>query len=143
MWQAPSGTPQLQHYLPRLLTETVAGRLSMEDVIRITATNPARRFGLYPQKGSLTEGADADVTIVDMRTPVPVREDNVASKAGYTPYAGMSLYGTPVYTLVRGTVVADHGEIKVAPGFGQFVPPVSPPAPADRLAPEVAEVEAR
>jgi dihydroorotase len=143
MWQAPSGTPQLQHYLPRLLTETVAGRLSMEDVIRITATNPARRFGLYSQKGSLTEGADADVTIVDMRTPVPVREDNVASKAGYTPYAGMSLYGTPVYTLVRGTVVADHGEIKVAPGFGQFVPPVSPPAPADRLAPEVAEVEAR
>ena len=73
------------------------------------------------------------MTIVDMRTAVPVREDNIASKAGYTPYAGMALFGVPVYTLVRGTVVADHGEIKVAPGFGQFVPPASAPAAADSL----------
>ena len=142
MWKAPSGTPQLQHYLPRLLTETVAGRLSIDDVIRITATNPARRFGLHPRKGSLSPGADADVAIVDMRTPVVVREDGIASKAGYTPYAGMELFGTPVYTLVRGTVVADHGDIKVAPGFGQFVPPVSPPAPASSLAPEPARLAA-
>jgi len=133
MWKAPSGTPQLQHYLPRLLTETVTGRLAIEDVIRVTATNPARRFGLHPRKGSLTPGADADVTIVDMRTAIPVREDNIASKAGYTPYAGMALFGVPVYTLVRGTIVAEHGKIKVSPGFGQFVPPVSAPAPADSL----------
>jgi dihydroorotase-like cyclic amidohydrolase len=133
MWKAPSGTPQLQHYLPRLLTETVTGRLAIEDVIRVTATNPARRFGLHPRKGSLTPGADADVTIVDMRTAVPVREDNIASKAGYTPYAGMALFGVPVYTLVRGTIVAEHGKIKVSPGFGHFVPPVSAPAPADSL----------
>ncbi|HUZ54213.1 MAG TPA: dihydroorotase family protein [Streptosporangiaceae bacterium] len=141
MWKAPSGTPQLQHYLPRLLTETIAGRLRIEDVVRITATNPALRFGLHPRKGTLIPGADADVTIVDMRASVPVRDDNIASKAGYSPYAGTELFGMPVYTLVRGTVVADHGEIKVSPGFGKFTPPVSAPAPASTLARHAARLE--
>lgn len=135
MWQAPSGTPQLQHYLPRLLTETVTGKLQIADVVRITAANPARRFGLHPRKGALIPGADADVTIVDMRTARPVREDNIASKAGYTPYAGMNLYGTVVTTLVRGAIVADNGEITVSPGYGEFVRPVSAPAPASSLTP--------
>lgn len=133
MWRAPSGTPQLQHYLPRLLHETVTGKLQMADVIRITATNPARRFGLYPRKGALIPGADADIAIVDVRTARPVREDNIASRAGYTPYAGMNLYGSVVTTLVRGTVVADNGEVTVGPGYGQFVQPVSAPAPASSL----------
>lgn len=136
MWQAPSGTPQLQHYLPRLLTETVTGKLQIADVIRITSANPARRFGLHPRKGALIPGADADIAIVDMRAATPVRDDNIASKAGYTPYAGMRLYGTVITTLVRGTVVADNGQITVAPGYGQFVPPVSAPEPASSLTPE-------
>ena len=135
MWQAPSGTPQLQHYLPRLLTETVTGKLQIADVVRITATNPARRFGLYPRKGALIPGADADIAIVDMRAAKPVCDDNLASKAGYTPYAGMNLYGSVVTTLVRGTVVADNGEITVDPGYGLFVRPVSAPAPASSLTP--------
>lgn len=141
MWRAPSGTPQLQHYLPRLLTETVTGKLQIADVVRITATNPARRFGLFPRKGALVAGADADIAIVDMRAARPVREDNLASKSGYTPYAGMSLYGSVVTTLVRGTVVADNGEIAVSPGYGQFVRPVSAPAPASSLAGDLANAE--
>jgi dihydroorotase len=141
MWKAPSGTPQLQHYLPRLLTETVSGRLAISDVVRITATNPARRFGLYPQKGALIPGADGDITIVDMRTAFPVSEDNIASKAGYTPYAGMALFGMPLYTIVRGTIVADHGEIRVNPGFGRFVRPVSHPERADALALQPAQLD--
>jgi dihydroorotase (multifunctional complex type) len=133
MWKAPSGTPQLQHYLPRLLNETVTGKLQMADVIRITATNPARRFGLYPRKGALIPGADADIAIVDVRNAKPVRDDNIASKAGYAPYAGMNLHGTVVTTLVRGTVVADNGEVTVGPGYGQFVRPSSAPASAGSL----------
>lgn len=128
MWEAPSGTPQLQHYLPRLLTETTKGRLTVDDVVRITATNPARRFGLHPQKGSIAVGADADLAIVDMSTPVEIRDEDAVSKAGYTPYVGENLVGVPVYTILRGTIVADHGKITGRPGYGRFTPPVSPPA---------------
>jgi dihydroorotase (multifunctional complex type) len=133
MWQAPSGTPQLQHYLPRLLTEADRGTLEVEDVIRITSTNPARRFGLYPKKGHLSVGADADIVIVDMHNPVTVREEDVASKAGYTPYTGEQLIGFPKYTLVRGTVVAENGRVCVSPGYGRFTPPVASPTPAADL----------
>ncbi len=133
MWEAPSGTPQLQHYLPRLLTETANGTLSVEDVVRITATNPAKRFGLYPQKGLIAPGADADLAIVDMRHRVVISDDDVASKAGYTPYVGEQLLGVPVYTLVRGRLVASHGKVTVSPGYGRFTPPVGPPAHSSEL----------
>lgn len=133
MWEAPSGTPQLQHYLPRRLTETANGTLSVEDVVRITATNPAKRFGLYPQKGLIAPGADADLAIVDMRHRVVISDDDVASKAGYTPYVGEQLLGVPVYTLVRGRLVASHGKVTVSPGYGRFTPPVGPPAHSSEL----------
>src|SRR5262249_11191463 len=79
MWKTPRGTPQLQHYLPRLLTETRTGRISIDDVVRITSTNPALRFGLHPVKGQLAPGADADMAIVDMNTKVVVRDEDVLS----------------------------------------------------------------
>lgn len=135
MWEAPSGTPQLQHYLPRLLTETRTGHLSIEDVIRITATNPARRFGLYPKKGLLAPGSDADMAIVDMNSHVPIRDEDVVSKAGYTPYIGTELVGVPVHTVLRGQLVASNGKIMVSPGFGCFTPPVGPPELSAELRP--------
>ena len=135
MWQAPSGTPQLQHYLPRLLTETVTGKLRIADVVRITATNPARRFGLYPRKGALIPGADADIAIVDMRTARPVCEDNIASKAGYTPYAGMNLYGIGRHDPGPRNSRRRQWRDNRRPGYGQFVRPVSAPAPASSLTP--------
>ena len=133
MWEAPSGTPQLQHYLPRLLTETARGSLSLDDVVRITSTNPAKRFGLYPRKGVIAPGADADLVIVDMQHRVPIRDEDVVSKSGYTPYVGEELLGVPVHTLVRGQLVASGGKITASPGYGRFTPPVNPPAASSEL----------
>jgi dihydroorotase len=133
MWKAPSGTPQLQHYLPRLLTETKTGRLTIEDVVRITATNPARRFGLYPKKGVLAVGSDADMAIVNMTDPILIRNAEVLSRAGYTPYHGERLIGVPKFTTVRGQVVAAEGVVTVSPGYGDFTPPVGPPESSAEL----------
>lgn len=136
MWEAPSGTPQLQHYLPRLLTQTTIGSLSIGDVVRITATNPAKRFGLYPKKGVIAPGSDADLAIVDMARRVSIRDEDVLSKAGYTPYVGEELLGVPVHTLVRGQLVASHGKVTASPGYGRFTPPVARPAHSSELGAE-------
>jgi len=94
----------------------------VNDVVRLCSENPARRFGLYPRKGCLQIGSDADVTIVDMSKEETFTKANMHSKAGHTSWEGMRVKGTPVYTIVRGTTVMDHGRITSAPGFGQFVP---------------------
>lgn len=127
MWAAPSGTPQLQHYLPRLLTAATEGVVSIEDVVRITAEMPARRFGIYPKKGVIQVGADADIVVCSMSDATPIRDEDAASKAGYSPYAGQKLVGVPRYTVVRGTVVAADGRILVQPGFGRQVLPTESP----------------
>lgn len=127
MWKCPSGTPQLQHYLARLLTAATQGLITVEDVVRITAHNPARRFGLAPRKGVLVEGADADVVVACLEDRTRIRDEDVQSKAGYTPYAGEHLVGVPRCVLVRGTVVAQDGRVSVEPGFGRQARPVGPP----------------
>ena len=66
MWEAPTGTPQLQHYLMKLLEAVHDGLLTLEDVIRITSVRPAEIFGLYPKKGAITAGSDADLVLVDL-----------------------------------------------------------------------------
>jgi dihydroorotase-like cyclic amidohydrolase len=107
--------------------------LSIDDVVRITATNPARRFGLYPKKGVLAVGSDADMAIVNITDPVLIRNAEVLSRAGYTPYHGERLIGVPKFTTVRGQVVAADGVVTVSPGYGEFTPPVGPPENSAKL----------
>lgn len=130
MWETPSGTPQLQHYLPRLLTAAKAKLITVSDVVRLTSTNPARRFGLYPMKGAIRVGSDADIVITDLNSGDVVRGADVASRAGYTPYEGEILVAIPKCTVLRGTIIAENGKVLVEPGFGNFVPPVGAPASA-------------
>lgn len=121
MFATPGGSPALQEYLSLFLTEVNAGRISLRRVVEMASTNPAKRFGLYPFKGAIKVGADADIVIVDMSREMTIDESQVQSKIGYTPYAGRVVRGVPVMTLVRGTVVAKDGEVTVQPGFGQFI----------------------
>jgi dihydroorotase len=134
MWSTPSGTPQLQHYVPRLYAAAREGLVSVEDIVRTTATNPARRFGLYPRKGAIRVGADADLVVSCLSDEVIGTDENIQSKAGYNPYRGEVLVGIPRYTILRGKAIVDQGVLVGAPGYGQHVKPVSEPAFGPALA---------
>lgn len=125
MWATPTGTPQLQHYLMKLLDASHRDLISLDNVVRIGAYNPARRFDLYPRKGVLEVGSDADLVVIDYHAEHTITRDEVISKAGYSPYEGQTLKGVPILTTVRGTVVARNGAVTAVPGHGRFVGPVN------------------
>lgn len=124
MWATPTGTPQLQHYLMKLLDATHRGLITLDNVVRIGAYNPAKRFDLYPRKGTIEVGADADLVVIDYEAEHTVTREEVLSKCGYSGYEGQTLKGVPVLTTVRGKVVARDGAVTMEPGHGQFVGPV-------------------
>jgi dihydroorotase len=118
-WKAHTGTPSVQFYLSLLLTEVAAGRLSLERVVDATATTPARRFGLYPRKGALRVGGDADVVLTDLAAQRTITDDNVLSKCGWTPYASTTVQGIPVHTILRGQFAFSDNEVIGMPGGGR------------------------
>ncbi|MEM3657203.1 MAG: dihydroorotase [Candidatus Hadarchaeum sp.] len=122
IWKAGSGIAGVETRLPLLLTYGVKKNLiSMEKFVRITSENPARKLGLYPRKGSISIGADADLTIVDMKKKVKIKIDNLRTKAGYTPFENWTVVGIPWLTLVRGEIVFEEGEIVAKPGHGRYI----------------------
>lgn len=124
----PLGITGAQEFIPLLLTEVNRGRLTLETVARMCSEQPARRFGLYPRKGSLDIGADADLTIVDMRKSATLTRANMHSRSGHTSWEGIEVQGMPVHTLVRGEPVVLDGVVVGKPGHGRFVPGQAAPA---------------
>lgn len=127
MWKAPSGAPQLQDYFSQLLTRVHQGLLTLDQAVRITSHNPARVFGLYPRKGTIEVGSDADIVVVDFEQKKVIRNENALSKCGWTPYDGDTVKGVPIYTIVRGRVVMRESIVMGKPGYGQFIKPVECP----------------
>jgi dihydroorotase len=123
-WKAHTGTPSTQFYVPLLLDAAAAGRLSLERVVEVVATAPARAFGLG-HKGRLEVGCDADVAIVDLDAELEITDDIVLSKIGWTPYAGRHVRGVIERTLVRGRVVYEDGAVVGQPGWGRQARPDS------------------
>jgi dihydroorotase len=121
-WKAHTGTPSTQFYVPLLLDAAAAGRLTVERVVELTATAPARTFGLA-RKGRLDVGCDADIAIVDLGAELEIRDDIVLSKIGWTPYAGRRVRGVVETTLVRGRVVYEDGVVVGQPGWGRQARP--------------------
>jgi dihydropyrimidinase len=118
----PPGVPGLETRLPLLYEEGVAkGRLSLQQFVAMTATNPARTYGLYPRKGTLIPGADADLALWDTRKPTTIRHDNLHDGCDYTPYEGRDVTAWPVTTLSRGEIVWDRGRVSDRAGRGQFL----------------------
>lgn len=118
----PNGLPGLATRMPVLFSEGVAkGRIDLQTFVAITATNPAKLFGLHPRKGTIAVGADADLAIWDPEKDVTITNGLLHHGSDYTPYEGMAVKGWPVTTLVRGTVVCDRGEITTPPGGGRFL----------------------
>lgn len=122
IWAAWGGIPGLQTMAPLLLSEGVHRRgLPLPLLARLTATNPARQFGLYPCKGRLQPGADADLCIVDLDASWHVQAGDLFQKNKHSPYVGMTLRGTVERTLVRGVTVYDRGTFPAVAGHGHVL----------------------
>ncbi|MFN2165077.1 MAG: amidohydrolase family protein, partial [Anaerolineae bacterium] len=120
--ETPGGIPGLETSLPLLATYGVAeGRLSWTQLARLTSTNPAKLFGLYPRKGALLPGSDADLVIFDPAVEGTVKAANLHNIAGYTPYEGRALRGAVRMTISRGRIVCRNGEFLGERGWGRFV----------------------
>lgn len=121
-WAAHTGTPGIQDQLPLMLNSIHEGRLTLDRVVDLTSTAPARIFGL-DKKGTLAPGSDADIALVDLDREWTITNDAVQSKIGWTPYHGRTIKGAVERTLVRGTDVYVDGEVVGRPGHGRKVVP--------------------
>lgn len=118
-----NGVPGLATRLPLLFSAgVVQGRISLQRFVEITSTNPAKIYGLYPRKGSIAIGSDADITIWDAEKRVTIHKEILHDNMDYTPYEGMQVQGWPVLTMSRGEVVCKDGEVTAAQGRGRFLP---------------------
>jgi dihydropyrimidinase len=118
----PNGTGGLEDRLPVLWTTGVnTGRLTMNEFVAVTSTNIAKILNIYPKKGAILVGADADIVVWD-----PQRSKTISSKAqqsaiDYNVFEGKEVTGLPRYTLTRGVVAIEEGAIKTREGHGEFV----------------------
>lgn len=135
-----NGMPGLELRLPVLFDAMVSrGRLGLEKFVELTATAPARIYGLHERKGSIAIGLDADVAIWDPERTVEIAQGPRHDNAGYTPFAGRTVQGWPETVVCRGHVVVADGELRAVPGSGHFLPRRGGPAaaPLGRPAPEL------
>jgi allantoinase len=120
IWSAWGGLAGVQTLLPALLSEGVQARgMSLPRLATLTSGTPARRLGLYPRKGVLEIGSDADMALVDLQREWTLAEGDLRTRWPINPFVGRTFRGQVVATLVRGTSVWHDGEARVAPGYGQ------------------------
>lgn len=120
---ARPGVAELDTMLPLLFTEGVAtGRLSLERFVALTSTNAARLFGLYPRKGTIAVGSDADLVVWETRGRRTIRDEDLFTRAGHSVYRGRELTAWPRVTVRRGEIVFEDGEVLGAPGSGRAAP---------------------
>lgn len=120
--EIPNGLPGIEARLALLHTFGVrAGRISLQRWVEVCSAGPARVFGLYPRKGALVPGADADIVLFDPEREMTLDRSVLHECTDYTPYAGLALRGYPVATLARGHLIARDGEFLGEVGRGQFL----------------------
>ncbi|MFN8523289.1 MAG: dihydropyrimidinase [Chloroflexota bacterium] len=118
----PHGIPALETQLPALWTRGVAtGQVTANRLVEAMSTGPARLHGLYPRKGALQVGSDADLVLFDPSKRVTIRNEAMHSRTGYEPCEGMVCTGWPVTTIARGEVIVENGELRATPGRGALL----------------------
>jgi dihydroorotase len=123
-WEAPFGCPQLEHYLSVFLNEVNKGTLTLAQLVKLATANPSRLLGIYPRKGAIMVGSDADFAIIDMKKERVLSSEGVYTKVGFTPYEGRRVKGVPVMTIRRGEIIMEDGVVLGKPGSGSFVAPL-------------------
>jgi dihydropyrimidinase len=118
----PNGGPGLENRLQMIHEFGVrAGRISLNRMVELLATNPAKLFGLYPRKGTLAVGSDADIVVFDPEKTVTISAKDHHSKIDYNLYEGTRVQGSPEVVLLRGNVLVEGEQLVAKPGIGQFV----------------------
>jgi dihydropyrimidinase len=122
IWESMWGSPSTATMFPLVLSEGYhENRLSLDRVAAVTSTNAAKAYDLYPKKGSLRPGTDADIVVADIEATKTVTPELLQSSADYTMYTGREVMGWPTHTLVRGQVAYEDGEVTAAPGHGTHI----------------------
>jgi dihydropyrimidinase len=117
----PNGMPGVEHRMDLLHQGVVNGEISLPRWVEISSTTPARMFGLYPRKGVIQPGADADIVIYDPAAQQTLSVQTHHMNVDYSAYEGMQVTGKVETTLSRGRVIVDNGEYHGTPGFGRFL----------------------
>jgi dihydropyrimidinase len=119
--QIPNGAPGIEHRYLLLYHFGQERGMAPSRFVELTATNPAKIFGLYPQKGTLAPGSDADIVIVDPKAEWTISADTQYQKSDYTPYEGFNLMGKVEHVLLRGQLIVNQGEFIGQAGMGRFL----------------------
>jgi dihydropyrimidinase len=120
--QAPRGFAGVQERLALLHSAGVcAGKMSVHRMVDVLSTAPARLFGLFPKKGTLAVGSDADIVIFDPKSEQVLSRSIALSRADYSPYEGVKVHGTPWLVIQRGRVIAREGKVMGRPGGGEYL----------------------
>lgn len=120
--QIPNGTGGLEDRMPMLWTYGVAtGRLTMNEFVAVTSTNIAKILNIYPRKGAILEGSDADIVVWDPEREKTISADNQQSAIDYNVFEGKKVKGLPRFTLTKGFVAIEESEIKTQEGYGEFI----------------------
>ncbi len=118
----PNGHPAIEHRLELLFSEGVnKGKITLNKFVEVTATNPAKIFGMYPKKGTIGIDSDADLIIFDPNEKHAISAKTHHMNVDYSSYEGWELKGKCKTVLLRGQVAIDNGEVKIKKGYGQFV----------------------
>lgn len=120
IWKSPPGLPAIESMLPLLLNAVHEGKTTLDRIIEATSINPANRLGLYPRKGCIDIGSDADLVILDLEAKRKITADTMFAKSKWTPYEGWQTVGAPVTTILRGVPVYHEGKIVSEP-IGQYI----------------------
>jgi len=122
VWDALAGFPGLGTLLPILLSEGVnKNRISIEKLVQLTSTNASKIFGMYPKKGIIANGSDADIVLINLKKERTITSELFGGFSDYVVYEGWKLKGWPVKTFVRGQMVSDEMEILGKPGYGNMI----------------------
>jgi len=122
VWKTPPGVPGLETLALLMLGKGISeGKISLEKFVRASSENPAKILGLYPKKGALQKGADADMLVVDLHKQHKITAEDMKCVADYTPFEGWIVNAKHVMTIVRGRIVAEEGQIVGKMGYGKFV----------------------
>jgi len=121
-------SPASRPACPRFFSATQSGgRLTLNQFVDITTTTPARLYGLYPRKGVIAVGSDADFAIWDPAKSVTIRNEMLHHAVDHTPYEGMTVQGWPVMTISRGEIIFEDGRVTSTAGRGRFFCAASAP----------------
>jgi dihydroorotase len=123
-WHAAMGSPQYDWQYSITLTDVANGKLPLWRAAQLLAEAPARLLGIYPRKGTLLPGSDADLVVVDLDRETVLTDDGLYTKVGWTPYLGWTVKGYVELTMLRGTVIAKDRDVIGEPGFGRYIPGV-------------------